>query len=229
MPLPFTAEQFLAVFVQYNEAIWPAQIFAYGLGLIAIILALRQSHNSGQVISIILVAFWAWNGAAYHLTFFREINGAAILFGGLFLAQAALWLYVGSVQRQLSFRVGRDVASAAGGLLILYAMVAYPLLGALLGHGYPQAPVFGVAPCPTTIFTFGLLLWTVPPTPKRVLVIPLIWSVIGFQAAVSLGILEDIGLLLAGVISTSILLWRDSQVRPHLAKRGGVLLSDGAG
>jgi hypothetical protein len=212
MNLPFSAEQFLAVFARYNEAIWPAQIVAYGFGLGAVILAMRPFRHSDQAISLILVAFWAWNGAAYHLTFFREINGAAILFGTLFLAQAALLLFVGGVGRQLVFRVSRDGASAAGSILILYAMVGYPLLGALLGHGYPQAPVFGVAPCPTTIFTFGLLLWTVPPTPKRVLVIPLIWSVIGFQAAISLGILEDIGLLLAGLISTSVLLWRDRRL-----------------
>ena len=30
--LPFTAEQFLAVFVNYNNAIWPSQIAAYLLG-----------------------------------------------------------------------------------------------------------------------------------------------------------------------------------------------------
>lgn len=32
--LPFTREQFLAVFVAYNEAVWPTQVLAYSLGLL---------------------------------------------------------------------------------------------------------------------------------------------------------------------------------------------------
>jgi len=31
--LPFTREQLLAVFVAYNEAVWPAQVVAYLLAL----------------------------------------------------------------------------------------------------------------------------------------------------------------------------------------------------
>jgi hypothetical protein len=34
--LPFTPEQFLWVFVNYNEVIWPIQIAAYVLGAISI-------------------------------------------------------------------------------------------------------------------------------------------------------------------------------------------------
>lgn len=33
---PFTTGQFLNVFSAYNLAIWPAQITAYGLGVIAV-------------------------------------------------------------------------------------------------------------------------------------------------------------------------------------------------
>ena len=48
----------------------------------------------------------------------------------------------------------------------------------------------------------ALLPLIVPPIvePMRLLVIPLIWSLIGFWAAISLGIREDIGLLLAGLL-----------------------------
>jgi hypothetical protein len=40
--LPFTTEEFFEVFARYNAAIWPAQIGAAGLGLLALILLLRQ-------------------------------------------------------------------------------------------------------------------------------------------------------------------------------------------
>jgi hypothetical protein len=94
--------------------------------------------------------------------------------------------------------------------MILYAMVLYPILGSLFGHVYPQSPTFGL-PCPTTIFTFGLLLWTDLKVPKSVLVIPFVWSLIGFSAALSLGILEDTGLLVAGVVGLILLLLRDKK------------------
>lgn len=96
-----------------------------------------------------------------------------------------------------------------GGLFVIYAMVLYPAIGTLLGHGYPRSPSFGVAPRPTTIFTFGLLLWTRATVPTYVLAIPLIWSAIGFGAALSLGIREDVGLLIAGLLGTALLARRD--------------------
>jgi hypothetical protein len=88
-------------------------------------------------------------------------------------------------------------------------MLVYPLLGTLLGHGYPRSPSFGVAPCPTTIFSFGLLLLTSAKVPRSVLVIPFLWSLLGFTAALLLGVREDSGLLVAGVLSVALLLWRD--------------------
>jgi hypothetical protein len=42
-----------------------------------------------------------------------------------------------------------------------------------------------------------------------VLIIPFMWSLLGFSAALSLGVREDLGLLLAGVLSVALLLWRD--------------------
>ena len=41
--LPFTPEQFLSVFVNYNTAIWPVQVGAYLLGCSAIVLLLWKA------------------------------------------------------------------------------------------------------------------------------------------------------------------------------------------
>jgi hypothetical protein len=211
MGLPFTTEQFLGVFERYNLAIWPLQIVAYALGLVAVALALRPVGPSDRIIGAILACFWLWMGAVYHLAYFSAINAAAIILSALFIAQAVLWLFVGVVRPRLAFRASFGAPSMLGGLLILYSMVAYPIIGTLLGHGYPQSPSFGMAPCPTTIFTFGLLLWTRARPPTYVLAIPLIWSVIEFGAALSLGIREDIALPIAGVLGTTLLLWRDGR------------------
>jgi hypothetical protein len=102
--------------------------------------------------------------------------------------------------------------------MIVYAMIVYPVLGALLGHGYPRSPSFGVAPCPTTIFTFGLLLLTNAKVPKSLVVIPFLWSLLGISASYQLGIREDIGLLVAGVLSVGLLFWRD-RTALHIGRR----------
>ena len=82
---------------------------------------------------------------------------------------------------------------------MLYALIIYPILGYLFGHKYPYSPTFGL-PCPTTIFTFGILLFVNKKIPVLVLIIPLLWSIIGFGAALNLSIYEDYGLLIAGIL-----------------------------
>jgi hypothetical protein len=88
-------------------------------------------------------------------------------------------------------------------------------LGYFLEHVYPQSPTFGL-PCPTTIFTFGLLLLTDKNVPIAVLMIPFVWSLIGFTAAFSFGIWEDTGLLVAGLVGTALLVIRNRRVEVGL-------------
>ena len=65
-----------------------------------------------------------------------------------------------------------------------------------------MTPLFGVAPCPTTIFTLGLLLLS--NASWRLFVIPLVWSAIGGSAAVLLAVPQDYGLILAGAIAATL-------------------------
>jgi hypothetical protein len=199
--LPFTPDQFLEVFARYNTSIWPVHLVAYLLGVAALILANRKTPYSDRAVSGILALYWLWMGIAYHWLHFAAINRAAYVFGALFVLQGILLAWLGAVRQRLVFGPGSRGASVLGGLLAAYAMVVYPLIGSALGHGYPRSPSFGVAPCPTTIFTFALLLWTEKRVPVALLVVPLVWSVIASGAALSLGIREDIGLLVAGLIA----------------------------
>jgi hypothetical protein len=212
MNLPFTAEQFLLIFERYNLSVWPAQIILAVLGLLAIVLAARPIPFSGRIISLILGFLWIWMGLVYHIRFFSSINPAAYAFGALFALQGITFLIAGTVRRGLSFRTRNGLHGVTGALLLGYAMIVYPVLGTILGHAYPGAPTFGL-PCPTTIFTFGLLLWTDRKFPRSILAIPAFWSLVGFSAALSLGILEDIGLLVAGVAATALIIARDRSGR----------------
>ena len=80
-----------------------------------------------------------------------------------------------------------------------FALVVYPAIGYGLGHRYPAMPTFGV-PCPTTIFTLGLLLFADRP-PWLVYVVPLLWSAVGSLAALRLGVYEDLALLAGGFVA----------------------------
>jgi len=201
----FTVEQFLDVFERYNEALWPLQIVAYAVGIVLVLLALTRWKRASAVILGALAVMWAGMGVGYMWLYFADINPAARLFGAVFLVQAALLVLTAVRERAAVYGRRRDARFWVGMGVIVYAMVVYPLLGATLGHGYPQAPMFGLVPCPTTIFTFGVFLLAARPQ-RLLLWLPLAWSVVGFYAALKLGIREDVGLLVAGIVSAALLL-----------------------
>ena len=212
MTIPFTVEQFFDIFGTYNTAIWPAQVVAYIFGIIALGLALRENKLSSRIISGILAFFWIWMGVFYHIGYFSVINPAARIFGLLYILQGVLFLLIGTIRGRLSFRFNYRSLPILGVCLILYAMVIYPLLGLGFGHSYPKAPLFGVAPCPTTIFTFGILLAT-KSVPGYLLVILLLWSIIGVSAALNLRVPQDYGLVVAGVLGTTLILIQNRKAK----------------
>ena len=276
---PFTDAQFLDVFARYNTSVWPAQLFLYAVGILAISLTLQRKGDFSKIVSLVLAILWIWMGLVYHWWFFSTINPAALIFALFFVVQGVLFFFAGVWKNDLGFGVqtwtnqrsetrasGRVTSSADSGLLIadyglfrplrtfksafrnpiarvatapgsatypalsvnskphrilnfpgipggmflIYALVIYPALGYWLGHRYPAAPTFGL-PCPTTIFTFGMLLWTNRRVPLYLLPIPFAWSLIGISAAMSLGMTEDYGLLVAGLVGASLIILRDTQ------------------
>ncbi len=76
------------------------------------------------------------------------------------------------------------------------------------------------------IFTFDLLLLPVRQCPLALLIIPFVWSIGGFLAAKSFGILEDTGLLLASLLAVSLLLARRAK-QPPLPGTAQATLPDG--
>jgi hypothetical protein len=206
MNLPFTVEQFLAVFAQYNDTIWPFQYILILLAIGIIYLAVFSKPYSHKVIAAGLGFLWLWMGAIYHIIFFSPINPAAYGFGSLFIVQGLLFLW-SSRNTKITFSATWGLKQSVGSLFIVYGLLLYPLLGIYVGHEYPSSPTFG-APCPTTIFTFGILLWS-KNLPRFLLVIPVLWSMIGFSAALTLGMYEDIGLLISGIIGSLLIMMKD--------------------
>ena len=205
--LPFTPEQFFAVFADYNTAVWPAQAVAYALGLAMAVALLRPSRGSDLGLGAGLALMWTWTGVVYHGLFFSSINRAAPIFAVLFVLQGLLFAHAGLLRRDLRNAPARDLACMAGWTLVIYAALIYPVLGLVSGHRYPALPMFGITPCPVTLFTLGvLLLLARMPVPRRLLVIPFLWALVGGSAAFLLGVVQDWPLLLGGVVP--VYLWR---------------------
>lgn len=204
MALPFTVEQFYGVFRDYNTAVWPAQWFLVALALAALVAVFMPRPWSGVAVSAVLGVLWAWIALAYHLAFFARISPAAYGFAALSAAGATVFVWQGVTRRSLAFRWVPGLMAMAGVVLVAFALVVYPVWSAYAGHPYPANATFGL-PCPTTIFTIGLLCFAVPPTPRSPVFAPLLWSFVGAQAAFVLDVQPDLGLIAATVVGMGLL------------------------
>lgn len=219
MELPFTQAEFFRVVAEYNLAVWPAQPALAVLALVATVLTFRSTRWADRAVTSILALLWLWMGVAYHWAFFTGINRAAWLFGALFVLQGASFLYLALRAEPLRYRPRWDGFGLMGAAFLAYGLVLYPMIGAALGHGWPDQPTFGL-PCPTTIFTLGILLWARPRVPPALLAIPVAWSLVGTSAAWLLGVEEDYALAVAGILGGVLILARNRRPSPPARESG---------
>jgi hypothetical protein len=216
--LPFTEAQFFDLFGRYNAAIWPAQLIAYGIGAAALLATQSRSRLFAKITLVSLAALWAWTGGVYHGLFFAEINPPARLFAGLFIGQALL-LAVTAFGHPIDFTGPMSVIRGAAWVMILYALAIYPLLNAALGHNYPQAPSFGLTPCPLVIFTFGILGLSRDRAPWLLFAAPLVWSLIGGSAAFLLSVEPDWALPISALAALALNASKPKPASPPAATR----------
>ena len=194
-----------------NAAVWPVHVIWYAGAAGMIVLALWPGwsrRRASQVICLLTGAYLAWIGIA----FFGVLNPQMHLawcWPAVFALVGLLFLVAGAVRGDLVIASRWDAASALGAAFIGYALLAYPAIGMLGGHQLSTLPVFGLAPCPTVIFTLGLLLWARPPVPTYLLPFLLAWCLGAATPDLSRGVVADVGMLVAGVCTAIVLLWRD--------------------
>lgn len=202
--LPFTRQEFFEGFAAYNSANWVAAVAAYPLALMAIALAWRGTRAADRWVSAVLALMWSWVAVVYQWLHFSLINPAAKLFALAFLVQAALFAMHAALGRGLEYRLRSQVRTVTGTTFISYALIGYPLIGLLAGERYPAMPLFGMAPCPLLIFTFGLLVWA---THARwwLWIVPMLWSIVGGSASIFLSVPQDSALPISAIVALLIL------------------------
>lgn len=204
--MPFTSEQFFGVFRAYNGAVWPGQVLLVGLAVLALSCIASRRSWSGVAVSAILAMLWVWLALAYHLAFFARINPLAYGFAALSVVGGLLFAWQGVVRRNIQFVCSWNVRAFTGVTLVVFALVVYPVWAIRAGHPYPELPTFGL-PCPTTIFTIGVLSFASGSKLRVVLAVPILWSLVGSQAAVLLDVAPDFGLLVAGLAGVVLFIW----------------------
>jgi hypothetical protein len=197
---PYSVDELYAMYAAYNQALGVWQVVAYLPAIAAVIFAIVGKKSAGVWISLFLGLLWIWVGLVYHLMFFAEINTPAYYYAAGFVVQGILILWAGVKEKNLQYQFQPTLCGITAAGFLLYALVGYPLLCLWLGRGYPAVPAFWLAPAPITIFTFGMLLWTVKRVPEYLFLIPILWSLVGSLVA-SMGIVQELGLLIAGIIS----------------------------
>jgi hypothetical protein len=124
----------------------------------------------------------------------------AISFVFLFVLEAGILTFAGVFKGTLSFKFKTDLPGIIGALLVIYSMAGYPVIEYLLGRGYPNLLPFGLVPCPMTVFTLGIFLWSNKRPNWYIIVVPILYSLSGV-VPIMIGIVEDIGLVASGLIT----------------------------
>lgn len=206
--LLFSPRTYYRMLELYNEAVWPSQFLAVGLGFGILGLLWRPAALQGRVIPAILAALWAWASWAFLWQRYATINWAATYVVPLFVLEALLLAWIGVVRQRLSFRAPRDAVGLLGIALFILSLTFYPMLAPLAGRPWRQAEVFGFAPDPTAIATLGLLLLTEGRPRWELLVIPMLWCSISGATLWAMGspeaLIPSLAALLVLVASISL-------------------------
>jgi len=206
MKVPFTIDQFFNVFENYNSELFPVQLLILLLGLIALVFVHKKKSSTNILIGGFLGLLWIWIGAVYHLMFFTAINKPAFVFGGLFILQGLLFLLNTFSNSKIEYGFGGKAKDYLGYFFILFGLIIYPIVGYVVEGSASRIISLGL-PCPSTIFTFGFLMLATNRVPKYLLIIPLLWSLVGFSAAINFGVIQDY-MLIVSALFASIFLFR---------------------
>jgi len=190
----------------YNNAIFPMQII---IMIVAIILTYflfaKPGTKTNKLMKAYLAFTFAWNGIIFFLIFGKELPGI-FLGAPLFIIVAILfaWDIFGN-KTQLRFP---DIKWQRY-LMMFWILLAflYPLIGLAFGHYYPKTCIFGVMPCPTTVFALALLVAAIPKVDKKVYVLLLVWALPAFGKCLgALNLYEDCVLFWTGIYALIMLI-----------------------
>ena len=204
---PFDAEVLTSFYGRYNADVWPAQVFALGLALAAVWLSLSPRRFGARAIGALLAAGWLWCGLVFFPRHFAQYDFMAPVYGWAFVIQAAVLLWLLVWQQRPPARQP-DGFGAAGLALAFLAVVGLPLVSGLGAATFAAARIVGIAPGPTVIFTFAVLLLVAGRPPWLAMAIPLLWCAVAGVTGWVLAVPEALAVALLGALAAGLLVWK---------------------
>ncbi len=156
----------------------------------------------GRAIAAILAGCWLWIAIAFHATRYKTLTWTAGYFAWGFALEAALLIWTGVI-RGLAFE-----RRPAGLAIFLFALLAQPLIGLLLGREWRQVEIFGVAPDPTAVATLGILLLVTGRVRWELIAVPVLWCGISGATLLAMGAREAWVMITAAVLVFALAAWR---------------------
>jgi len=190
------AEVFFNSVSTYNVSIFPMQIITLIVAVIlTYLLFVRPSTGVNKLIKAYLSLTFVW-----FVLMFPFEGVFKIIFGLVHIAIAILF-FIDIFTAKIEFKFPETSGERYFMFFLIFSAFAlYPLIEYMSGHPYPKILLFGIAPCPTIIFSLALLIGAVPKVGKLIFIL-LIFAAIssGLSAPIMLGVWADLLLLFTGV------------------------------
>jgi len=210
--MPCTVEQFFEVFEHYNTTHFPAQIILFFISAY-VLFTIYKKESISRWVGYFLGFLWVWVGSIYHSYYFSTINPLGEIFGQLFILQGFVLMgeaYFG----KLDFTYNQSLKHKIGLSFVIFGLIIYPIISWSIESSAIRIISLGL-PCPTVIFTFGLLMLTGDKFRKYTLIIPLIWAIIGTSAAYYFGVYQDVMLIISAVTAFVFLMRKKTDFIPE--------------
>jgi hypothetical protein len=178
--LLFSPRAYYALIERYNHDVWPLHVASVAVGVALAIAFVRPNRVLMRLGTAFLGVAWLWIAWAFIWERYVTINWAATWLAAAFAMQGLLLLIYAATGFGTQTQERQPIANVAGaGLFFVFALAVYPLVGPVMGRGWPAAEIFGLAADPTAVAT---LAWLAPvPGGARkwwMLVIPALWCAV---------------------------------------------------
>ncbi len=124
--------------------------------------------------------------------------------GWIFIGQALLLLWVGSIANRFRVAAFAGPGGAIGLALSFYALAGPLFVGLVLGRTWAEVGYFAISPGPTILFTLGILLMLDPKGLTVTWIIPLIMAIPVSILGTLLGIWEDAAVLPIAIVALAL-------------------------
>ena len=176
--LLFSPRVYYRLFELHNQALWPAQIIALGLGVALLFLVLRPSPARSRIVAAIMGLLWVWVGWIFVWQRYTTINWIAAYAVPLFMLQGALLLAAAAARNGLDFEKEWAFLRGFALALLILTLFFYPLLAPLWDRSWQAAEVFGIAPDPTALATLAIVALSRSRTSWPLMIVPTLWCAI---------------------------------------------------